>query len=86
MKKQARLMRSQLGNVRNNLENTLVEGSAGSGLVKVTLNGAKDLKKIVIQPEAASDIEGLQDLIIGAFQDAQKKIESHGSPMARLFE
>ena len=78
MKKQARMMQEQFGQMKDKLEETRVEGSAGNGLVKVTLNGAKALKKIVIQPECVNrdDVEGLQDLIVGAFEDACTKIES----------
>jgi len=78
MKKQARMMQEQFSQMKDNLENTLVEGSAGNGLVTVTLNGGKELKKIRIKPECVNpdDIEGLQDLIIGAFEDAASKLES----------
>lgn len=76
MKKQARLMQDQMGQMKDKLENTLVEGSAGNGLVVVTLNGAKELKKIVIKPECAGDVDGLQDLIMGAFEDAFSKLEN----------
>ena len=55
---------------------SLVEGSAGNGLVVVTLNGAKELKKILIKPECSSDVEGLQDLILAAFEDAASKLEN----------
>jgi DNA-binding YbaB/EbfC family protein len=79
MKKQARLMQEQMSQAKNNMENTLVEGSAGAGLVSVTINGAKDLKKITIKPECAQDVEGLQDLIIGAFEDAVSKLESQNT-------
>lgn len=75
MKKQARMMQEQLSQAKNKMETTLVEGSAGNGLVSVTLNGSKDLKKITIKPEALTDAEGLQDLIIGAFENAASKIE-----------
>lgn len=80
MKKQARLMQDQFSQMKDKMETTLVEGSAGNGLVTVTLNGSKELKKIVIKPECVSDVEGLQDLILGAFEDAAKKIASQ-SPM-----
>ena len=80
MKKQARMMQDQLGQMKNKLETTLVEGSAGNGLVTVTLNGSKELKKIVIKPECVSDVEGLQDLILGAYEDAFSKLEDQ-NPM-----
>ncbi len=76
MKKQARLMQEQMSQAKNSMESTLVEGSAGNGLVVVTLDGTKELKKIVIKPECAGDVEGLQDLILGAFEDAASKLEN----------
>lgn len=70
MKKQARLMQNQFSQMKDNL----VEGSAGNGLVTITLNGVKDLKKITIKPECISDLEGLQDLILAAFENASSKL------------
>lgn len=84
MKKQARLMQEQLSQAKDKMENTLVEGSAGNGLVVITLNGSKDLKKIVIKPEALTDVDGLQDLIIGAFEDAASKIEDRSGSLPGL--
>lgn len=68
-------MQEQFSQAKGKMESTQVEGSAGNGLVRVTLNGSKDLKKITIKPECASDVEGLQDLIIAAFEDAASKLE-----------
>ncbi len=76
MKKQARLMQEQFSQAKEKAQTTLVEGTAGNGLVTVMLNGAKELKKISIKPECTSDVEGLQDLILGAFEDAASKLES----------
>lgn len=80
MKKQAKMMQQQMDQMKHNLETTLVVGSAGNGLVTITLNGSKDLKKIEIKPECASDMESLQDLILAAFEDASSKIEDQGIP------
>ena len=78
MKKQARAMQAQMENLRENLKSTEETGSAGNGLVTVTLDGEKDLKKISIKPECVTpdDVEGLQDLILAAFNDARQKVES----------
>lgn len=76
MKKQARMMQEQISQMRGNLQNTLIEGSSGNGLVIVQLNGEKELKKISIKPECLSDAEGLQDLIVAAFQDASRKVDA----------
>ena len=75
MKKQAKMMQEQYSQMRQQLESKMVEGSAGNGLVTVTLNGEKELKKISIRPECVNpqDVEGLQDLIVAAFADASKK-------------
>jgi nucleoid-associated protein EbfC len=76
MKKQARMMQNQISQMRDNLQNTQVEGSSGAGLVSVVLNGEKELKKISIKPECLTDVEGLQDLIVAAYQDASKKVDA----------
>lgn len=74
MKKQAKLMQQQMGQIKNDLANKTITGQAGNGLVTLTLSGDKELKQIAIKPECASDIEGLQDLIVAAFQDAASKL------------
>ncbi len=74
MKKQARMMQQQVDQMRNSMQSTRVEGLAGNGLVKVILNGEKELKNISINPECLSDVEALQDLIIAAYEDATKKV------------
>ena len=76
MKKQMRMMHEQMDQMKESLQNTLVQGTAGNGLVTVTINGEKNLKKINIKPECVSDIEGLQDLILAAFEDASRNLES----------
>ena len=78
MKKQARMMQAQMTQAQETLSSQLVEGAAGGGLVKVTLDGQKELKKIVIRPECVTpdDIEGLEDLILVAFKDAASKIQA----------
>jgi hypothetical protein len=81
MKKQAKLMQEQMSQLKEQQTQKTVEGSAGGGLVTVTLNGEKILKKIVIKPECVNpnDIEGLEDLILGAFENAIEKLEKEAS-------
>ena len=85
MKKQQKAMQEQFAKMQEEMQQTEHKGSAGNGLVEVTLNGEKTLKAITIKPECVdpSDIEGLQDLILAAFHEAEKKIESE-SPMGAL--
>lgn len=75
MKKQARLLEAQYAQMREKMQQTEFAGSAGNGLVTVTLTGEKELKEIVIKPECVDpkDVEGLQDLIKAAHQDALQK-------------
>jgi nucleoid-associated protein EbfC len=54
-----------------------VEGTAGGGMVKVTMDGSKNVKSLVIDPEVVSkdDVEMLQDLITAAFGDCARKVD-----------
>jgi len=78
MKKQARLMQEQMQKVKEQMQKLEVEGEAGNGLVKIKMNGEKEIKDIFINPECVdpSDIDGLKDLLIAAFNDASKKVDS----------
>ena len=84
MKKQARMMQEQFSQMQGELQNKRVEGSSGNGLVKLTLNGEKELQTISINPECLTDAEGLQDLILAAFQDAAQKLDAE-KPAAMPF-
>ena len=76
MKKQARQLEEQLTKMQDDLKHKRVVGKAGGGLVEVTLDGERAVKDIIIKKECVdpNDIEGLQDLIIGAFEDAAIKL------------
>ncbi|MCK5057703.1 MAG: YbaB/EbfC family nucleoid-associated protein [Candidatus Aminicenantes bacterium] len=54
-----------------------VEGNAGGGMVKVTMNGHKNVLSLTITPEVVDpdDIEMLQDLITAAVNDAMSKVD-----------
>lgn len=82
MKKQAKMMQDQLQKAQEELKNLEVEGSAGNGLVKVIANGESKIQSIQINPECVdpNDIEGLQDLIKAACEDAYAKVDEQ-SPM-----
>ena len=47
-----------------------VEGSAGGGVVRVTMTGKQEVTEVIIEPEAAEDIDLLQDLVAAAVNDA----------------
>ena len=74
MMKQAQQMQERM---QKQMEELRVEATAGGGMVTVTMNGAKQVQSIKIDPEAVSkeDVEMLQDLILAAINDAQRKAD-----------
>ena len=58
-----------------------VEATAGGGMVTVVVDGTKQLQSIKIDPEVVSkdDVEMLQDLIVAAVNDAQRKADEEMS-------
>jgi DNA-binding YbaB/EbfC family protein len=88
MKKQAKQFEAQYEKMREDLKQQEVTGTAGGGLVTVILTGDHALKKIDIKPACVdpNDVEGLQDLIKAAFDDANQKLEqaSGESPMGNF--
>ena len=75
MMKQAQQMQERL---QKEMTAVRVEGNAGGGMVTVLVNGAKQVQSIAIDPEVVSkdDVVMLQDLIVAAHADAQRKIET----------
>ena len=53
-----------------------VEGSAGGGVVRVTMTGGGEVTSVTLAPEAVdpADVEMLQDLIVAALRDATAKV------------
>ena len=54
-----------------------VEATAGGGMVTVVMSGTKQIRQLTIDPEVVSkdDIEMLQDMIMAAVNDAQRKAD-----------
>lgn len=77
-KKEARMMQEQLSKMQQQMSQTEVSGSAPNDLVTVILNGEQEVKSIKIKPECVDpeDVDGLQDLIKVAFNDALQKLKS----------
>ena len=78
MMKQAQQMQERL---QKQMAELKVEGNAGGGMVTVIVNGGKQLQSIKIDPEvvSAADVEMLQDLILAAVNDAQRKADEEMS-------
>lgn len=72
---QAQQMQSRLQEIQDELEKQSVSATAGGGMVTVTADGKGQVTQITIDPTIvnASDVEMLEDLVLIAVRDAQKK-------------
>lgn len=63
--------------MQQQMAETRVQATAGGGMVTVTVNGAKQLQSIQIDPSIVSkdDVEMLQDMIVAAINDAHRKVD-----------
>ncbi len=77
MMKQVQQMQSKMADMQSKLEEQIVTGSSGGGLVTVDLNGKGTMKGIVIDPSllVADEKEIVEDLIIAAHSDARGKVD-----------
>ena len=81
--KQAQMMQKKAEEMQAELAQTIVDGSAGGGLVEVKLNAKKEFVSIKIKPEAVNPenpqsvdtdtLETLEDLISSAVKEATQK-------------
>jgi hypothetical protein len=78
MLKQAQAMQSKMAEMNDRLAATEIEGAAGGGLVKITLTGKGDMKRVAIDPKAvdATDVAMLEDLVLAAYNDAKAKADA----------
>ncbi|MGP1958591.1 MAG: YbaB/EbfC family nucleoid-associated protein [Arsenophonus sp. NC-CH8-MAG3] len=74
--KQAQQMQEKMQKVQEEIANIEVIGESGAGLVKVTINGAHNCRRIEIDPSLVTDDKDmLEDLIAASFNDAVRRIE-----------
>jgi DNA-binding YbaB/EbfC family protein len=78
MLKQAQQMQTRMAEMQARLEQIEVEGQSGAGMVKVTLSGKGDLRKVKIDPSLIDpeEREVLEDLLVAAHADAKQKVEA----------
>ncbi len=75
MMKQAQKQLAQLQKIQEELETLTVEGIAGGGAVKVVMTGKQIVESVTIEPEAAEEVELLQDMVLAAVNDASNKAQ-----------
>ncbi len=77
-----RKMQKQMMEAQQKLEETIFTGTAGGGIVTVEVKGNHEVVSVSIDPEAAADdIEMVQDSIVLALNDANKKIEEESQKL-----
>ena len=74
--KQAQAMQDNLKRAQDELALMEVTGESGAGLVKVTMTGKHDVKRVAIDPSLlADDKDMLEDLVAAAFNDGVRRAE-----------
>ncbi|GLP96904.1 YbaB/EbfC family nucleoid-associated protein [Paraferrimonas sedimenticola] len=78
--KQAQQMQDRMAKVQEEIARMEVTGEAGAGMVKVTMNGAHNVRRVEIDPSLLGDEdekEMLEDLIAAACNDAARRVEEN---------
>ncbi|RFC37719.1 MAG: hypothetical protein DID92_2727743018 [Candidatus Nitrotoga sp. SPKER] len=77
MMKQAQQMQQNMKKAQDELATVEVEGQAGSGMVKVVMTCAHDVRRVMLDNSLLSDDkEMLEDLIVAAMNDAMKQVSA----------
>ena len=87
MMKKVQKMQADMKKMQDELKKKTVEVSVGGGVVKVVMNGEKQMQSLVIDKAAVDpeDVEMLQDLILSAVNQAMVKVdEMMASKMSKL--
>ena len=76
--KQAQAMQEKLQAAQERLARSEVEGTAGGGMVRLTLKGSGSLERLIIDESLLAHGEGeiVADLIVAAHADAKKKLDA----------
>lgn len=76
--KQAQEMQERMQKMQEEIANTEVTGESGAGMIKVTMTGRHDVKRVQIDDALLSeDKEVLEDLLAAAVNDAVRKVEQY---------
>ncbi len=76
--RQAQIMQRKMTQLQEELKDREVESSAGGGMVTVKVNGSSEVLAITIDPAVveSGDVEMIQDLVLSAVNDANKKAKT----------
>src|ERR1700675_2827856 len=74
---QAQQMQENMRKLQEQLAAMEVEGQSGAGMVKVTMTGRHEVRRVSIDPSLLKDDkEMIEDLIAAAFNDAARRVEA----------
>ena len=77
MMKQAQAMQEKMQKMQEDLANTEVTGESGAGMIKITMTGRHDVKKVSIDSSLLSEDKTiLEDLIAAGVNDAVRRVEA----------
>ena len=87
MMRQAQKMQQDAMKAKEELDNTVFEGTASGEMVKIEINGAYEMQSVKINPAVvdADDVEMLEDLIVAAYNDAKNKADEAKSQKMGAF-
>ena len=76
--KQAQEMQNRMQEMQQKLAEIELEGTSAGGMVKVTVNGRSEMRRVKIDPALVDpkEVEVLEDLVVAAFNDAKAKVEA----------
>jgi len=74
--KQAQKMQEDMQKAQEEIAKLEVQGQSGGGMVKVTMTGRHDVKRVEIDDSVMDDKEMLEDLLAAAVNDAVRQVES----------
>ena len=82
--KQAQKMQKKMAEIQEELKNLEIEGSSGGGMVRVVVNGKKDIISINIDDSVlAEDKEMVEDLVLSAITQAMENAEKKSQDMMK---
>ena len=78
MMKKAQKMQEEMQKAQEEFAKAEVTGEAGAGLVKVTMNGRHDVRKVDIDSSLMTEEKDiLEDLLAAAVNDAVRRVEEN---------
>ncbi len=85
--KQASQMQAKAAEMQARVEAMEVSGESGAGMVRVTLSGKGEMRRLKVDPKLAdpAELEVLEDLVVSAYADAKRKLDAMmAEEMAKL--